>query len=55
MAIGMQDPVLGPLVMEMLKKMIPNCPKPLRLKEAGHFIQEWGEIVVKKALEHFDR
>ena len=54
MAIGMQDPVLGPSVMRKLKKMIPRCPSPLRIKEAGHFVQEWGDLVAKKALEHFN-
>jgi len=54
MAIGMQDPVLGPSVMRKLRKIIPRCPKPLRIKEAGHFVQEWGDIVAKKALEAFD-
>jgi haloalkane dehalogenase len=54
MAIGMQDPVLGPSVMRKLRKMIPRCPEPLKIKEAGHFVQEWGDIVAKKALEVFD-
>ncbi len=53
MAIGMQDPVLGPAVMRRLKKIIPGCPEPLKIKEAGHFVQEWGDIVAKKALETF--
>ena len=53
MAIGMQDPVLGPPVMRLLRKMIPRCPKPLELREAGHFVQEWGDIIAKNALEHF--
>ena len=54
MAIGMQDPILGPSVMRMLRKWILGCPKPLRIKEASHFVQEWGEIVAKKALEAFN-
>ncbi len=54
MAIGMQDPVLGPSVMRNLRKIIPRCPKPLRIKDAGHFVQEWGDIVAYKALEAFD-
>lgn len=53
MAIGMKDPVLGPPIMEIVKKMIRGCPKPLEIEEAGHFVQEWGEIVAKKALESF--
>jgi pimeloyl-ACP methyl ester carboxylesterase len=54
MAIGMADPVLGPPMMEILRKMIPRCPKPMEIKEAGHFVQEWGEPIAKKALEAFD-
>jgi len=54
MVVGMQDPVLGPSVMRGLRAIIPGCPKPLRIKEAGHFVQEWGEIVAKKALETFN-
>ncbi|MFX0073902.1 MAG: haloalkane dehalogenase [Candidatus Hermodarchaeota archaeon] len=54
MAIGMQDPVLGPPVMENLRTMIPECPEPLLIEEAGHFVQEWGDIVAKKALETFN-
>jgi haloalkane dehalogenase len=54
MAIGMQDPVLDAPIMRVLRKFIKGCPKPLRLREAGHFVQEWGDIVAKKALEHFN-
>jgi len=53
MAVGMQDPVLGPPMMEILRGMIPRCPKPMEIKDAGHFVQEWGEIIAKKALEAF--
>ncbi len=50
MAIGMTDPVLGPPVMYGLRKVIRNCPEPLELPEAGHFVQEWGERVAQEAL-----
>jgi haloalkane dehalogenase len=50
MAIGMTDPVLGPPVMHGLRKVIRNCPEPLELPEAGHFVQEWGERVAEEAL-----
>ena len=52
MAIGMADPVLGK-AMEGLREIIRNCPEPLCIEEAGHFVQEWGEPVAKAALEHF--
>lgn len=53
MAIGMQDPVLGPPAMRALHKMIKNCPEPMEVADAGHFVQEWGEPVAKAALETF--
>ena len=42
MAIGTQDPVLGSPVMRQLQGMIRNCPEPLLLDQAGHFVQEHG-------------
>ena len=53
MAIGMQDPVIIPRAMEILKDEIKNCPAPLELQEAGHFVQEWGDQVANQALRAF--
>jgi haloalkane dehalogenase len=53
MAIGMQDPVLGPPVMLALAKTIRGCPAPLELPEAGHFVQEHGQVVAERALAAF--
>ncbi len=53
MAIGMQDPVLGPAAMRGLHAVIRSCPPPLELAEAGHFVQEWGGPVARAALAHF--
>jgi len=53
MAIGMQDPVLGPPAMQFLKSMIKGCPEPMEVADAGHFVQEWGEPIAKAALEKF--
>jgi pimeloyl-ACP methyl ester carboxylesterase len=50
MAIGMQDPVLGPVVMHALARAIRGCLPPLELPQAGHFVQEWGETVATSAL-----
>ena len=55
MAVGMTDPVLGPLVMQALRNDIQNCGKPYEHPEAGHFIQEWGEEIARKALSAFNR
>jgi len=53
MAIGMQDPVLGPPVMQALAKAIRGCPLPLEIADGGHFLQEWGREVAERALAHF--
>ncbi len=53
MAVGMQDPVLGPPVMRALHGLIRGCGEPLELPDAGHFVQEWGEVVAERALETF--
>jgi tRNA(adenine34) deaminase len=53
MAIGAQDPVLGTTTMLGLKKLIRNCPEPLVLEQAGHFVQEHGEAIVQRAVAVF--
>lgn len=53
MAIGMQDPVLGPPVMHALRKTIRNCPEPMEIEEGGHFVQEWGDRIANAALKHW--
>jgi pimeloyl-ACP methyl ester carboxylesterase len=53
MVIGMQDPVLGPPAMHALHALIRNCPPPLEVPEAGHFVQEWGAPIARAALAHF--
>ena len=53
MAIGMQDPVLGPPAMRSLHKLIRHCPPPLEVAEGGHFVQEWGAPIARAALTSF--
>lgn len=53
MAIGLQDPVLGQKVMRSLKENIRNCPEPMLLPEAGHFVQEHGQSIAEAAVQHF--
>ncbi len=53
MAVGMQDPVLGPAVMAELRGRIRGCPEPMEIAEAGHFVQEWGHPVAEAALRSF--
>jgi len=53
MAIGMQDPVLGPAAMHSLRRLIRGCPEPLEVADGGHFVQERGDLVAAAALRHF--
>ena len=53
MAIGMQDPVLGPPAMQSLHRLIRGCPPPLEVAEGGHFVQEWGGPIAEAALREF--
>ena len=53
MAIGAQDPVLGVPVMEALRAQIRGCPEALVLPHAGHFVQEHGEEIARKAVGYF--
>ena len=55
MAVGAEDPLLGPPVMRALHRLIPGCPEPLILEGVGHFVQERGDVVARAALAHFNR
>ncbi len=54
MAIGRADPVITPPAMHALRQVIRNCPEPLVIEDAGHFVQEWGDQVARAALASFD-
>jgi tRNA(adenine34) deaminase len=51
MAVGAQDPVLGVEVMQALRQSIRHCPEPMVLPQAGHFVQEHGEVIAQAALK----
>jgi pimeloyl-ACP methyl ester carboxylesterase len=53
MAVGATDPVLGPPVMDALRRHIRGCPEPHVVPQAGHFAQEWGEEIARAALAVF--
>jgi haloalkane dehalogenase/tRNA(adenine34) deaminase len=53
MAVGAKDPVLGPPVMNALRKIIRGCPEPWIHPEGGHFLQEWGAEVAAEALKRW--
>lgn len=49
----MRDPVLGPRIMQDLRGAILNCPDAMEVADGGHFVQEWGGLIAKAALERF--
>ncbi|MCB9594247.1 MAG: alpha/beta fold hydrolase [Sandaracinaceae bacterium] len=53
MAIGVRDRALGASTMLRLRDSIRGCPEPLRV-DAGHYVQERGEELARRALAHFD-
>ena len=53
MAVGMKDNMLGPPVMSHMQKMIKGCPPPLEIENAGHFVQEHGEVIAEQAVAAF--
>jgi pimeloyl-ACP methyl ester carboxylesterase len=53
MAVGMNDPVLGPDIMAELRATIHGCPEPLEVADGGHFVQEKGEAIARAALAAF--
>ncbi len=55
MAIGAQDPVLGPPVMRSLQQIIRGCPEPVVLEQAGHFVPEEGAELARLAVGYFRR
>jgi pimeloyl-ACP methyl ester carboxylesterase len=53
MAVGAKDPIFTPQFMSWFATRIRNCPDPLLLEDAGHFVQECGDVVARAALEHY--
>jgi len=53
MAVGMQDPVLGWPVMQVLRQTIHGCPEPMQIEQGGHFVQEQGESIAQTAVRYF--
>ena len=53
MAIGMKDFVLNEPVMMELHPHIRGCSEPMKVDDAGHFVQEYGEPIARRALEYF--
>jgi tRNA(adenine34) deaminase len=53
MAIGLQDPVLGEAVMRDLAANIRGCGEPMLLPQGGHFLQEHGAAIARRADQEF--
>jgi len=52
MAIGTRDRALGMSTMPRLRRTIRGCPEPV-LVDAGHYVQERGAAVARRALQSF--
>ena len=52
-AAGAKDPVFSVEMMQQLAGSIRGCPAPLVLQEAGHFVQEHGQIIAEATLRAF--
>jgi haloalkane dehalogenase len=55
LAVGAQDPVLGVPAMDRLRRTVRGAQAPLVLRDAGHFVQERGDVVARAALASFGR
>jgi len=53
MAIGMKDTILGEPAMMALHGVINGCPEPMKISEAGHFVQEYGIEIAENTLVQF--
>jgi tRNA(adenine34) deaminase len=42
---------LGVEVMQALRQSIRHCPEPMVLPQAGHFVQEHGEVIAQAAIK----
>lgn len=50
MVVGANDPVLGPQVMNSLAQIVRGCPEPIMVENGGHFVQEWADAFLGRAL-----
>jgi len=54
MAIGMRDFILGEAVMmATVHPFIKGCPAPMKVEDAAHFVQEYGDPIAREAVKHF--
>jgi len=47
--------VLGVPAMDRLRRIVRGAPAPLVLADAGHFLQERGDVGARAALASFGR
>ena len=53
LVVGAQDPVLGVPAMTALHHIVRGSAPPWVLPQAGHFVQEHGELIAQEALRRF--
>eukprot|EP00957_Ditylum_brightwellii_P158185 12040339-Ditylum_brightwellii.AAC.1 len=52
--VGVRDRVVGVKQMQAVRDLLfDKCSPPLfRVEEGGHFVQEYGEEIAMRAMEH---
>lgn len=52
--VGARDPVHGHSFMRYLHSQIRDCPQPIMLDHAGHFVPEWGDEFAEAMLRSLE-
>jgi pimeloyl-ACP methyl ester carboxylesterase len=52
-AVGAQDQILADTTKQLAQDVIRGCPDPMVIDDAGHFLFEWGDQILKSALRSF--
>ena len=54
LVVGLRDPVHGHSSMRVLHGDIRDCPEPIMLDHAGHFVPEWGDEFAEAVLRSIE-
>jgi len=54
MVVGLRDPVHAHSFMRTLHGQIRDCPEPISLEHAGHFVPEWGDEFAEAAIRSIE-
>ena len=54
LVVGLRDPVHAHSFMRTLHGQIRDCPEPIMLEHAGHFVPEWGDEFAEAMLRSIE-